>query len=238
MNTKEAFILWCQHSSPTSMLSLNTKCPFDIVAVSEYNFAKQLADNKQRNSFKLLYEVASPLGNAIADQVNLTQALAENPHSSDAILQKYKQITQSEIERSLELGVDGILYRLIGANPSHTTPMQYGGFYLETDRELLNAAKNLPCNLLYVEGQEESYLDFVHDLPAHILAWESKLWDIEKVKHIHKGPLAVDIEWMLEKQSQDQTVDFYLIKSNDSSNQKVQLMIRNIEHLGSVLVHE
>lgn len=240
MIDKKSLIIWCRHSDLNSILEIHkTIAPFAIV-VNDSDIVKQLRMKKKQNDTKILYEVTSPLGNAINNHFELTQALSNNPSSSDVILQKYKQETEYEIQQAIQLGTDGIFYRLIGAEPCHTTPMQYGGFYLEIDRELLGIAKNLTNNVLYVEGKEDSYLDFVHDLPAQILAWESASWDIEKVEQVHRGPLAIDIEWMITNKQNDQNknTNFYLAKLNSDSNQNLQLMIRNIEQLRCVSIHE
>ena len=66
---------------------------------------------------------------------------------------------------------DGVFYRLSGANPISCTPMWYGGYYLEADRAILASARNDQVVVMYVEGDEGTYLDCVSDLPADVIAW-------------------------------------------------------------------
>jgi len=53
--------------------------------------------------------------------------------------------------------------------------MQYGGNYLERDRELLQSAREAQLTVLFVAGQDELYIDFVSDLPASVFAWDRDL---------------------------------------------------------------
>ncbi|MCG9894538.1 MAG: hypothetical protein MH204_03565, partial [Fimbriimonadaceae bacterium] len=76
------------------------------------------------------------------------------------------------IDAALSARADGVCYVLAGANPASSTPMQYGGHFLEVDREILTDCQDAAFNLLWVRGKEEPYLDFVIDLPAHAFAWD------------------------------------------------------------------
>ena len=80
---------------------------------------------------------------------------------------------RASIERAIEHGADGILYQLYGAEPGHCSPMQYGGHFLDRDRELLGEITDATANVLFVVGGEGTYLDFLSDLPAHVFAWDS-----------------------------------------------------------------
>jgi hypothetical protein len=55
--------------------------------------------------------------------------------------------------------------------------MQYGGHYLERDRELLQSAADT-FTVLFIAGQEELYIDFVSDLPASVFAWDRDLTQV------------------------------------------------------------
>ncbi len=83
--------------------------------------------------------------------------------------------------------------------------MQYGGFYLERDRELLEEAKDATFNLLWIDAGEEAYLDFVSDLPAHAFAWDIDATDVSVVQMRAMRPGALAAE--------DPTADF-LFASN------------------------
>ncbi len=85
-----------------------------------------------------------------------------------------------------------MLYRLHGAHPSHTSPMQYGGYYLERDREILEEITDARFNLLFIVGSEGTYIDFVSDLPAHVFAWDERASGVtlEEVRQMRTGALA------------------------------------------------
>lgn len=89
-------------------------------------------------------------------------------------------------------GVDGIAYCIDGAYPAATTPMQYGGYFLERDRELLEHVKGLKFTLAFVEGTEEVYLDTVSDLPVDAMGWRIKEtgYTTEMMSFNRPGPFA------------------------------------------------
>lgn len=107
----------------------------------------------------------------------------------DQAVQKCVQLARG----ALQVGAIGVLYEIRGATPSECTPMEYGGLYLERDRELLEALKDSGANVLYVGGREP-YLDFVSDLPAHVFAWDVALSEISvgEVRAMRPGALAAD----------------------------------------------
>lgn len=120
----------------------------------------------------VLVEVLSPLGHELAEPRSLLDLLHDDPSQGEALLSDRAAQTRTSIQEALEAGADGVAYRLAGAMPSVTTPMQYGGHFLEVDREILSDLAEARFVLLYVEGQEEPYLDFVIDLPAHAFGWD------------------------------------------------------------------
>lgn len=75
-------------------------------------------------------------------------------------------------ERALALaeGAEGVLYVVEGACPAHTTPMQYGGNYLESDRRVLEA---LPVPVIVLARGREAYIDILAGLPCAALAWSA-----------------------------------------------------------------
>ncbi len=121
----------------------------------------------------LLAEVVNPFGLAIERELNLNDLLRKDPAGGAAKLDQLTQEVKGSIDGVLARGADGILYRLHGACPRWCTPMQYGGFYLERDRELLIEARQAKFNILFVAGDEEVYFDFVSDLLADAFAWDS-----------------------------------------------------------------
>ncbi len=122
----------------------------------------------------VLAEIMSPFGRALRRQSNLSDLLSDDPSRGKDILSGFAEETRSDIARAYTAGAHGIFYRLDGAYPAASTPMEYGGHYLELDRELLSAAtaRSHKFVLLYIEGESEIYLDFVLDLPCNAIGWD------------------------------------------------------------------
>jgi hypothetical protein len=139
----------------------------------------------------VLVEVTNPFGIAMQKSIDLNFILKDDPKSGNRILGELADETRRSIDRSFEAGADGVIYRLYGARARHCTPMQYGGHYLELDRELLDHAKGALMNLLFVVGEDDVYLDFVSDLPAEAFGWDSAESKIsaEDVRLIRAGAL-------------------------------------------------
>lgn len=86
------------------------------------------------------------------------------------------------------------VYRLAGPEPAKATPMQYGGFFLERDRELLTEAGKRGPVWLFVDAGAEAYLDFVSDLPAEVFAWDSRRtgFPLEEMRQLRSGTLCTN----------------------------------------------
>lgn len=119
-----------------------------------------------------LVEVLNPFGLALAEGENLNDAFAADPEQGEARLAEFAGKTRTAIQNGVAKA-DGIWYRLVGAEMALCTPMQYGGYYLELDRELLQSAEGAKFNVVAVVGAEETFLDVVADLPAQGLAWDA-----------------------------------------------------------------
>lgn len=127
----------------------------------------------------VLCSVLSPYGWAIKNGSKLMSLLESDPLAGDAELLELKEKTLAEARRVMDEGADGICYVLAGATPEHTTPMQYGGFLLDLDREILDEFNTALFNMVWVRGKSEPYLEFVADLPAHALSWDMQATKIE-----------------------------------------------------------
>jgi len=140
----------------------------------------------------LLVDVANPFGLALETGVDINQMLKDDPSSGGEVLDSLVAAVREQIVAGLDGGADGIFYRLHGANPRHCSPMQYGGHFLERDRELLCEASDASLNVLFVAGGEELYIDFVSDLPTHVFAWDSELSGLTAgaVRTSRRGALA------------------------------------------------
>ncbi len=119
----------------------------------------------------VLVEVANPFGQALARDLDLNAALVADPDAP--ALEEMVEATRTDLRNALDAGADGVFYVLHGACGRWCSPMQYGGWYLERDRELLEEIADARLNVLFVVGSDDTYLDFVSDLPAHVFAWDS-----------------------------------------------------------------
>lgn len=142
----------------------------------------------------VVVEVVNPYGRALLHGIDLNQELRNDPETGNRQLAELVDETRNAIAKAFEAGAGGVLYRLHGASPVHCSPMQYGGFYLERDRELLAEAVERGFTLLFVVGDEETYLDFVSDLPAHAIAWDlmSTGYSLSAMREMRRGAIAAD----------------------------------------------
>ena len=143
-----------------------------------------------------LWAVDSPFSRAMREGFDLNDALQSDPASGEQALNSYADEARKEMLEALEGGADGIFYRLDGAFPDASTPMEYGGHYLEMDRMLLSEIQEARFNLVWVEGDRELYLDFVSDLPAHALGWSMSQTGVgvDELRPMRHGALAGDTE--------------------------------------------
>lgn len=86
-------------------------------------------------------------------------------------------------------------YRLTGPEPAKATPMQYGGFFLERDRELLSEIKPRGDVWLFVDAGADAYLDFVSDLPAEVFAWDARStgFSLVEMRQLRPGKLCTNV---------------------------------------------
>lgn len=164
----------------------------DAITVSPSEVASTLSESGEQ---AVLGHVVSPLGKAMRSGFALTKVLHDDPVAGAKKLNELTEQTRSEMELALEQGADGVFYELDGAFPSQTTPMEYGGHFLEVDRQLLDDIKDARFNVLYVKGDQDPYVDFVIDLPAHAFAWDTASGvDINELRKQRPGALATNSE--------------------------------------------
>lgn len=148
-------------------LGLASDDPIRIGVGGEIEIVGSLASPKTAR-IRLL-RVVNPFGRSALD---LNRLMAEDPTRGAETLETLVEEVRAEIEDAIRTGADGIAYYLYGADSDHCSPMQYGGFYLERDRELLAIASDMQMNMLVVVGGEGAYIEIVADLPAAIMAWD------------------------------------------------------------------
>ncbi len=151
----------------------------------------QMDSVAERGDQVQLVSIDLPLARALREGVALSQILHDTPAEGEAILKRLEEECRAEMSRALETGADGICAEMKGAEPSQSSPMEYGGHYLEVDRRLLHEVAPARFNILYVHGAEP-YLDFVSDLPAHAIAWDMKAndADLAEIRDMKAGPVA------------------------------------------------
>lgn len=165
-----------------------------------------------------LVEITNPFGLALQRDLDLNKILKEDPKEGNRLLGELIDEAQEDINLAFQGGADGIIYRLYGARSRHCTPMQYGGFYLEKDRELLDGVKDALLNVVFVVGEEDVYLDFVSDLPAHVFGWDSRESQIpvSEVRKMRTGALL----------SEDPTSDICLQPGTDFLSRVLESSVR------------
>lgn len=139
-----------------------------------------------------LETVLNPLGRAIVRGVDLNALFDASPADGERLLAELVGETSNDLKAAISKG--GVFYRLVGASPEHSTPMQYGGHYLERDRELLEAVKGQMV-VVFVEGAD-AYLDFVSDLPATVFGWDAARTkaDMREIRAMRPGLIMADDE--------------------------------------------
>jgi len=113
-------------------------------------------------------EVLNPFARAQEAGIDLLGILDEDPSRGETKLNAFADETRAALESAS--AYDGVFYRVVGACPDLCTPMQYGGHFLEVDRELLKAV-SVPL-IVFIEGSD-IYLDFVSDLPCTWMSWDT-----------------------------------------------------------------
>jgi hypothetical protein len=134
--------------------------------------------------------------NAYGRDPELKEVLATDPDAGNERLRSLCDEIRAEVEQALEDGADGVVYVVTGAEPDHCTPMEYGGHFLERDRELLQFCRERATTVVFIEGGPETYFDFVSDLPADVFAWDCRKSNVppERIRSMRNGVLAAEHE--------------------------------------------
>lgn len=172
----------------------------DVAVARNHDEAKRLLARTGEEGPAVLVEVLNPLGLALEKGENPNRLLTD-PDAAGRELDRWVEQCRETLKLALESGADGVLYRLRGAEPPHSSPMEFGGFHLERERELLEEIGDARLNVLLADGGEETYLDFLTDLPAHAFAWdESRIpFTPTQVREMRPGALACGLYGNLNK---------------------------------------
>ncbi len=188
------WFVWEPSASFQALLSFARRWSPDLLVAKDVSDAQALLRELPEEGPAVLVEVQNPFLLAVASGVILGQSFWHCPVRGSEEFQQFTQRVREHIQSALDAGVDGVFYRLGGANPQQASPMEYKGLYFEHDYALLSEISEARFNVLFVEGEEDPYIDLVNDLPASALMWEDdEAWAPEKVREIHPRALVVKL---------------------------------------------
>ncbi|MBS1707646.1 MAG: hypothetical protein JSS65_02870 [Armatimonadetes bacterium] len=129
----------------------------------------KVSDDASSGVFVRIKSVSARVGNVPA----FLELLKSDPEQADARLTDLVAAVSSDISAAMSHGAAGILYWIEGACPRDFTPMQYGGLFLELDRDLLTSAREKGDTVVFIADEDEPYIDVVSDLPADLFGWDA-----------------------------------------------------------------
>ncbi len=123
----------------------------------------------------LLQTIFSPLAQAknLAGNETLMQHLRNHPSSVMKGLKTIAETTRLFIEAARATGIDGIFYAVQHAQRQLLGLDEYKVFGLIFDRETIEPAEDLWCNMLHLHGQEV-YFELANELPFQIINWHDR----------------------------------------------------------------
>ena len=123
----------------------------------------------------LLQTVFSPLAQAknLAGNDLLLEHLRSHPSAVMKGLKTIAETTRLFIEAARATGIDGIFYAIQHAQRQLLAYEEYKLFGLLFDRETIEPAENLWCNMLHLHG-EEVHFELANDLPFQIVNWHDR----------------------------------------------------------------
>lgn len=146
-------------------------CDLFIVAEVQ-NVSKTLAERGADQI--VLCQVDSPVALAQRENVDLVSLVRNDPVAADPVVSEFFEMAAQFINQAFDHGADGIFYRVVGAEPTKLSPMEYGGLFLDRDQALLAGIEDARFNIVYADGGEGSYLDLVSSLPCHLFVWNEE----------------------------------------------------------------
>lgn len=123
----------------------------------------------------LLQTIFSPLSQAknLAGNDLLLEHLRHHPGSVMKGLRSIAETTRLFIEAGRAAGIDGIFYAIQHAQKQILTFEEYKLFGLIFDRETIEPARGLWCNMLHLHGREVHF-ELVKELPFQIVNWHDR----------------------------------------------------------------
>lgn len=170
VTTRESFVQVARGGESSEKLRLTFDDSSDaILVVNPHQLSASCGQDKP-----VLQVVVNPFLLACFEDADLNEVLRDNPTQGALLVETYQARVRASMESALATGADGVFYVLDGARGAYSTPMEYGGFHLESDRELLSLVQDARLNIVFVVGNDDLYIDFVSDLPAHLFAWDAE----------------------------------------------------------------
>jgi uroporphyrinogen decarboxylase len=123
----------------------------------------------------LLQTVFSPLAQAknLAGNDLLLKHLRDHPASVMKGLKTIAETTRQFVDACIRTGIDGIFYAVQHAQQQYLSYDEYKIFGLTFDRETVEPAQSLWCNMLHLHG-EDVHFELVNDLPFQIVNWHDR----------------------------------------------------------------
>jgi uroporphyrinogen decarboxylase len=123
----------------------------------------------------MLQTIFSPLAQArnLAGAERLLVHLRKYPEAVLKGLETIARTTRRFLEAALDTGIDGAFYAIQHANAGLLTLDEYKTFGLPYDRQTLEPAGRLWCNLLHLHG-DEVYFEIVKEFDFQIVNWHDR----------------------------------------------------------------
>src|SRR6266487_5411027 len=123
----------------------------------------------------LLQTIFSPLAQAknLAGNDLLLEHLRDHPSAVMKGLKTIAETTRLFVEAARATGIDGIFYAIQHAQRQLLSYEEYKLFGLIFDRETIEPAQNLWCNMLHLHGQE-IHFEVAAELPFQIVNWHDR----------------------------------------------------------------
>ena len=123
----------------------------------------------------MLATVFSPLSQAknLVGPENIIAHLRKYPEAVMRGLETISSTTRRFVEALRATGVDGIFYAVQHAQAGLMTEAEYQTFGLPFDRQVIQPAGDLWCNMLHLHGRDV-YFSLLASLPFHIINWHDR----------------------------------------------------------------
>jgi uroporphyrinogen decarboxylase len=123
----------------------------------------------------LLQTIFSPLAQAknLAGNDLLLEHLRHHPSAVMKGLKTIAETTRLFVEAASAIGIDGIFYAIQHAQRQFLSFEEYKVFGLIFDRETIEPAEGLWCNMLHLHGQEVHF-QLANELPFQIVNWHDR----------------------------------------------------------------